>query len=78
MEDHKKAEFLFKKGIAYFLNKNFVDAEFAFEDALNLEPNRISLLINLSLSQFFQKKYKSERAHNLHRRLGVTRTELGS
>ena len=60
-----ESKFFFLKGIEHFNNKDFLLAENEFEKALELSPNRISILENLAKVYFINKSYnKSEKLLN--------------
>ena len=52
-----EAKKFFEKAIGNYKNKKFDLAEKNFESALNLSPNRISILENLASIYFLNKKF---------------------
>ena len=60
-----ESKFFFLKGIEHFNKKDFLLAENEFEKALELSPNRISILENLAKVYYINKSYnKSEKLLN--------------
>ena len=70
---------LFLKGIEHFNKKDFLLAEDRFEKALELSPNRVSILENLVKVYFLNKRYqKSENLLNQLIELGKNSLEIFS
>ena len=67
----------FEKAIENYNEKKFDSAEKNFELALNLSPNRISILENLASIYFFNKKFeKAEQILNKLEELSVDNNKL--
>ena len=72
-----EAKNLFEKALGYYKEKKFDLVEKNFEAALNLSPNRISILENLASVYFLNKKYKkSEIVLNQLKELKVDNNKL--
>ena len=72
-----ESKFFFLKGVDHFNKKDFLLAEDEFEKALELSPNRISILENLAKVYYLNKNYhKSEKLLNRLIELGKDSLEI--